>query len=1066
MLERFIRYPLIIDPAGQAVTFVTNMYKDKKVVKTSFQNPNFRKELESALRFGTPLLVQDAELYDPILNPVLNREVKRANGRQIIQLGDQEIDMSTQPTIILAASDPSFYFSPDLCSRVTMVNFTVTPASLRSQCLNRVLRSERPDVEEKRTNQLKLQGEFQAKLHTLEESLLNSLSSAQGSLLEDDAILAKLEKIKTEAGEVETQLAQSADVMKEIEASSMLYDPLALRCSSIFFTLEQLFMVHPLYRYTLQFFLDIFNGVLTQNDNLKGEDMVGQYELRLKTINNDLFTAVYKRVAPGMLDGDRGALALMLARLQIEGTDDDFDSAEFSAFLKGTGFGGDAGAFAGLVPDVIRDKVGASQANELATKLPAFKDMANQINADKAKFTQWTSMTQPENDIPDLADAGETASKQHLRELLLLQAFRPDRVGIKADKYVASIFGPNFIPAGQTDFTAFVDDVDPRTPFLLCGVKGYDASANVLDFASSRNINVKQIAIGSKAGFDAAKTAVDKGKQSGQWVLLNNVHLAPKWLESLSKELVTGGTPHTNFRLFMTSDISPKLPNVLVRMANVQVFEAAPGVRANMQRTLLALPEQQVDAAPSERGRMFFLLAWLNAVIQERIRYAPLGWSKAYEFGEPDLKAAVETIDQWMTEESKGRTNLPADKIPFSALQTLLSKAIYGGRVDNIIDERLLESFVKSVFCEEAFGNFELVPASDGCPAIVVPERTKRADFLKWIQDLPTTQLPIWIGLPNNAERVLMTVRSRKLTSNMLKLQTDATNNAAFSGAEANKTATTDSRPAWMISLSDDGAKWLGMLPDELDSMQRNADSVKDPLFRFFAREIEILQNLLVQVRSDLGDLLKVCSGELKLTNYLQKLKDTLSKGFISGAWKKYKVPNGLGVDAWVTDFAARLKQCEKVVAHVASGNPLQSFQTWMGGLLVPEAFFTASKQAVAQAHGWSLEQLRMELETAAGDRQLENTEFMLTELRFEGGFADGQTVEFAESTFKNAAFTVMRWTMDAPTWGPEESINLPIYLNCTREQLLATVNFKAKTGMAQHQFNQRGVGMMCSALQ
>lgn len=53
-------------------------------------------------------------------------------------------------------------FPPDLCSRVTFVNFTVTRSSLQSQCLNEVLKAERPDVDEKRSDLLKLQGMFLA----------------------------------------------------------------------------------------------------------------------------------------------------------------------------------------------------------------------------------------------------------------------------------------------------------------------------------------------------------------------------------------------------------------------------------------------------------------------------------------------------------------------------------------------------------------------------------------------------------------------------------------------------------------------------------------------------------------------------------------------------------------------------------------------------------------------------------------------------------------------------------------------------------------------------------------
>lgn len=125
------------------------------------------------------------ESYDPVLNPVLNREVRRTGGRVLITLGDQDIDLSPSFVIFLSTRDPtvsktkgcpayrngmsenweSFLcflwqveFPPDLCSRVTFVNFTVTRSSLQSQCLNEVLKAERPDVDEKRSDLLKLQG--------------------------------------------------------------------------------------------------------------------------------------------------------------------------------------------------------------------------------------------------------------------------------------------------------------------------------------------------------------------------------------------------------------------------------------------------------------------------------------------------------------------------------------------------------------------------------------------------------------------------------------------------------------------------------------------------------------------------------------------------------------------------------------------------------------------------------------------------------------------------------------------------------------------------------------------
>jgi len=43
-------------------------------------------------------------------------------------------------------------FTPDLCSRVTFINFTVTPSSLEDLCLNIFLINERPDIEKERND--------------------------------------------------------------------------------------------------------------------------------------------------------------------------------------------------------------------------------------------------------------------------------------------------------------------------------------------------------------------------------------------------------------------------------------------------------------------------------------------------------------------------------------------------------------------------------------------------------------------------------------------------------------------------------------------------------------------------------------------------------------------------------------------------------------------------------------------------------------------------------------------------------------------------------------------------
>ena len=151
-------------------------YSTQKITQTSFLDSAFLKTLASAIRFGTPLLVYDVETVDPILNPVLNKELQKTGGRTLIRLGSEDIDFSPKFFMILTTRNPMAKFAPDLCSRITLINFTVTPASLDVQTLSAILKSQRPDVDQRRSLLIKLQQEQSVKLRDLEEQLLNKIS--------------------------------------------------------------------------------------------------------------------------------------------------------------------------------------------------------------------------------------------------------------------------------------------------------------------------------------------------------------------------------------------------------------------------------------------------------------------------------------------------------------------------------------------------------------------------------------------------------------------------------------------------------------------------------------------------------------------------------------------------------------------------------------------------------------------------------------------------------------------------------------------------------------------------
>ncbi|XP_078590507.1 cytoplasmic dynein 1 heavy chain 1-like isoform X1 [Branchiostoma floridae x Branchiostoma japonicum] len=1076
MLKRFNRYPLIIDPSGQATAFVMNEYRERTITKTSFLDDAFRKNLESALRFGNPLLVQDVESYDPILNPVLNREVRRTGGRVLITLGDQDIDLSPSFTIFLSTRDPTVEFPPDICSRVTFVNFTVTRSSLQSQCLNEVLKAERPDVDEKRSDLLKLQGEFHLRLRQLEKSLLQALNDVKGKILDDDRIITHLETLKKEAAEITRKVEETDAVMAEVDRVSQQYHPLAAACSSIYFTMDSTHQIHFLYQYSLQFFLDIYHAVLYENSHLQG---VTDYMARLNVIIKDLFQESFKRVARGMLFKDRVTFAVLLVRIFLKGVVDEpteYD-AEFQHLLRGK----ETVVKSHELP--IIEGLATEQLESMMrlTHLPSFSNLAVRVQAEDA-FSSWVESVTPEVDVPVLWADDDTLTKtgRDMQRLLVIQAFRPDRLRAITHRFVQTVMGDSFMHCAEQelDLAATVEnEIKSNTPLLLCSVPGYDASGHVEDVAAELGKGLTPIAIGSAEGFSLADKAINTATKSGRWVLLKNVHLAPQWLVQLEKKLHSL-TPHRDFRLFLTMEINPKVPVNLLRAGRVFVFEPPPGVKANLLGTFSTIPAARMCKAPGERARLYFLLAWFHAVVQERLRYAPLGWSKCYEFNESDLRCSCDTLDTWIEMAAKGRANLPPDKVPWDALRILLSQAIYGGRVDNDFDQRLLNAFLDKLFTASSFErDFQLVSKVDGNKDIIMPEGIHRDQFLQWSEGLPDMQTPSWLGLPNNAEKVLLTTQGADMIINLLRMQMLEDDEDVMeegrprAGSRKRATSSGDGRPAWMRTLLMSASNWLSQIPKNLTVLRRTAENIKDPLFRFFEREVNAGSRLLKEVRTNLENVVLVCEGKKKQTNEDRELISVLAKGMLPQSWRRYKVPDGMTVIQWVIDFGQRIKQLHKISQATAQGGAkeLKNQQIWLGGLFVPEAFITATRQYVSQANSWSLEELAMEVHISDGsgkDIPRDGGTFMVTGLKLQGAVCKQNTLQLSKTISTELPITCLRWIRaQGDVQKSPSMVTLPVYLNQTRADLLFTVDLQtagSRSG-ANHGFYEHGVALLAA---
>ena len=656
ILDRTMRFPLVIDPSGQAVNYLMNKHKDDKIQTTSFHDKAFSKALAGAIRFGTTLLVENVEDIDPILNPILNKELQRTGGRTLVRIGTEEVDYSPKFRIILSTKNPAVRLTPDLCSRVTLVNFTVTPDSLQSQSLSEVVKYMKPEIETQRASILKLQGEQNVKLRELEDQMLSKISACEGSILDDDAVVEGMEVLMVEGAQVEEQIASSDQVMEQVHEAVARFEPFASICRNIYVLLESMRHISFLYEFTAKSFMRILDHVL--DTNLRTMDSTDE-EARFHALKQLLFTEIASRIARGLQAEDQIVLSILLARLN-------------------TG------------------------------------DMS----------------------IVD-------ANSKHRSSDELIQA-------------VTGVLGDDFPWQGRSlgDLISITtSDISCHIPLLLCSAPGHDVSGRVESMARELSKELLSVAMGSTEGYDMADSYVAMASKRGTWVLLKNVHLCVDWLrETLVKKIQGfGNGVHPEFRLFITSEINPKLPTGLLQVSDVIVAQAPTGIKATLNRYFSSIPKDRLTISPI-RSRLYLLLGWVHSVIQERLRFVPNGWSEAYEWTEADAIHALDVIDSLLAQE---RNPSDPEKLPWDAIRSTLRKGVYGGRITETSDQNVLDELVDSVFVPQAYDvGFQLVSSErcGGSQPVLVPEECSREQILIWIQNLPSRTPPAWIGLNDSAE--------------------------------------------------------------------------------------------------------------------------------------------------------------------------------------------------------------------------------------------------------------------------------------------------------------------------
>ena len=134
IVEKARRWPLFIDPQGQANVWVRNMHANNNLVVIKLSDGDFLRQLETAIQFGKPALLENVgEELDPSLEPLLLQQTFKSGGELCIKLGDATVAFSDEFRFYITTKLPNPHYSPETSVKISLVNFMITREGLFDQ---------------------------------------------------------------------------------------------------------------------------------------------------------------------------------------------------------------------------------------------------------------------------------------------------------------------------------------------------------------------------------------------------------------------------------------------------------------------------------------------------------------------------------------------------------------------------------------------------------------------------------------------------------------------------------------------------------------------------------------------------------------------------------------------------------------------------------------------------------------------------------------------------------------------------------------------------------------------